>query len=118
MGNIIIFISFFLFTTAGMVLIKLGSRASENILFTLPILDFKLSVLSLIGFILYGISFLLYATLLTRYDLSFLNPTTVGITSVLIFISAAVIFGEVITGVKVLALLLIISGVVLINVGK
>lgn len=116
--NIIMFVAYFLFTCAGMVLIKLGGGASENALFTLPLVDFKVSLLSLLGFFVYGLSFLLYSIMLTKYELSWLNPVTIGITSILIFVSAALIFGEAITAVKVLALFLILSGVVLINVFK
>lgn len=118
MSNIIIFIAYFLFTCAGMVLIKLGSKNPDSVLLNISFLDFKLSIVTLIGFILYAVSFFLYAVLLSRYELSFLNPATIGITSVLIFVSAAIFFGEAITTAKIIALLLIIIGVVIINVFK
>lgn len=101
-----------------MVLIKLGGRPSESLLFSLPVVDFRVTVLTLIGFFVYGLSFLLYAILLTRYDLSFLNPVTIGITSILIFTSAVIVFGEAITVAKIIALLLIVVGVIIINVFK
>ncbi|MDB5168821.1 MAG: hypothetical protein JWO41_177 [Candidatus Saccharibacteria bacterium] len=115
MINLLTFIGFFLFTSAGMVLIKLGSQASHNAILTLPILDFKLSIVSLLGFFLYGLSFLLYATLLTKYDLTFLNPVTIGVTSVLIFASGVIFFNEALSLIKIISLLLILSGVLLIN---
>jgi drug/metabolite transporter (DMT)-like permease len=118
MINLFTFIGFFLFTCSGMVLIKLGGQSVQNQIFTIPILDFRFSLISLLGFFLYGLSFLLYATLLQKYDLSFLNPVTIGITSILIFASAAVFFHESITPIKILSLLLILSGVLLINLFK
>ena len=118
MINIAIFVAYFIFTCLGMVLIKLGGRPSENILFTLPVVDFRVTALTFIGFFVYGLSFLLYTILLTRYELSFLNPVTIGITSILIFASAALVFGEAITLAKIAALLLIVGGVIIINVFK
>ena len=116
MVNILTFIGFFLFTCAGMVFIKLG--AQHNVLFTVPVLDFKLSALSFVGFLTYGISFVLYSSLLTKYDLSFLNPFTIGITAVLIFICGLTLFHETLTLAKVAGLALILSGVFVLNVLK
>jgi drug/metabolite transporter (DMT)-like permease len=73
MINILTFIGFFIFTTAGMVFIKLGAEPSHHKLLTIPVVDFRLSIMSLLGFLLYGLSFLLYASLLTKYELTFLT---------------------------------------------
>jgi drug/metabolite transporter (DMT)-like permease len=118
MINLLTFLGFFLFTSAGMVFIKLGGEADKHAFLTVPVIDFKLSLLSIVGFALYGISFILYSSLLQKYDLSFLNPVTIGVTAILIFICAVLFFNEAITMVKILALLLILSGVVIINVFK
>jgi drug/metabolite transporter (DMT)-like permease len=82
MINLLTFLGFFIFTCAGMVFIKLGSHPQYHTFMTIPILDFKLSAVSLIGFLLYGFSFLLYSSLLPKYDLTFLNPVTIGITAI------------------------------------
>jgi drug/metabolite transporter (DMT)-like permease len=118
MTNLFTFIGFFLFTTAGMIFIKLGGHSSQHKFFTVPVIDFKLTLLSLIGFFLYGLSFLLYASLLQKYELTFLNPVTIGITSVLIFISGVIFFNEALSVVKVASLALILAGVLLINLFK
>ncbi|MFZ2126044.1 MAG: hypothetical protein WAV04_00850 [Candidatus Microsaccharimonas sp.] len=47
-----------------------------------------------------------------------MNPVTIGITSILIFTSAVIVFGEAITVAKIIALLLIVVGVIIINVFK
>src|SRR4051794_7253547 len=104
MTNLATFIGFFIFTTAGMVFIKLGSQVSQHKLYTMPVLDFKFSILSLLGFFLYGLSFLLYASLLTKYELTFLNPVTIGVTSILIFTSGVLFFSESLSVVKVASL--------------
>jgi multidrug transporter EmrE-like cation transporter len=117
-SNIFLFIFFFLFTCVGMVFIKLGAQAGHPALITLPFLGLRLSLISIIGFLAYGLSFVLYSTLLTRFELSYLNPATVGITSILIFICAVIVFGEVITPAKLGGLTLILSGVLVLNLVK
>lgn len=118
MVNLFSFIAYFIFTCAGMVLIKLGGQANYQSFLTVPIIDFRVSLTSLAGFLLYGMSFVLYSSLLVKYELSFLNPFTIGITSILIFASGALFFNETITVVKLISLGLILSGVLLINIVK
>jgi drug/metabolite transporter (DMT)-like permease len=118
MVNLLTFIGFFLFTTAGMIFIKLGGDPSHHRILTVPVIDFKLTTLSIIGFLLYGFSFLLYSSLLQKYELTFLNPVTIGITSILIFTSGVLFFSETLTFIKIASLLLILSGVLLINLFK
>lgn len=118
MVNLFTFIGFFLFTCAGMVFIKLGGESTRQSFLTLPVLDMRISLVSLLGFFLYGLSFVLYSSLLTKYDLSFLNPVTIGITSILIFACAVVFFQENITATKLVSLALILTGVLLLNFFK
>jgi drug/metabolite transporter (DMT)-like permease len=118
MVNLLTFIFFFVFTTAGMIFIKFGGDPSHPRFLTVPVIDFKLTLLSLIGFLLYGFSFLLYSSLLQKYELTFLNPVTIGITSILIFISGVVFFNEHLSFIKIASLALILSGVLLINFFK
>lgn len=118
MKDLMLFISYFLFTCSGLVLIKYGSIAKDVFTLRVPIVDISLSIYSFLGIACYGISFLLYTVLVSRHDLSFLNPLTVGITSVLIFASAALFFHESITIVKIIGLVVIIAGVVILNLSK
>lgn len=116
MSNIVLFVLYFLFSCLGMIFIKFGGRVVEHVIFTVPIINLSLSLVSLLGFVCYSVSFILYASLLGRYDLSFLNPVTIGITSVLIFVSAVIFFGESISISKIIGMALIIIGVVIINI--
>jgi drug/metabolite transporter (DMT)-like permease len=118
MINLLTFIGFFVFTTAGMIFIKLGGQASHHKFLTVPVIDFKLTILSLLGFFLYALSFLLYASLLQKYELTFLNPVTIGVTSILIFFSGVIFFSESLNIAKIASLMLILSGVLLINFFK
>jgi drug/metabolite transporter (DMT)-like permease len=112
------FVLYFLFACTGMVLIKMGGQPAQNTLFSLPVLNLNISIMSLVGFLFYALSFILFASLLGKYELSFLNPMTIGITSILIFISAVVFFGEVLSFGKLAGLAFILIGVFIINLIK
>lgn len=118
MKDLIFFIAYFLFTCSGLTLIKYGSIVKDVLTLKVPIVDISLSIYSLLGIVCYGVSFLLYTVLVSRHDLSFLTPLTVGVTSVLIFASAALFFHESITIAKVIGLAIIITGVIIINISK
>lgn len=118
MSNVLMFILYFFFACAGMVLVKMGGKLANGTMFTLPILNLNISPLSLLGFTFYVFSFFLFATLLTRYELSFINPVMIGVVSILIFILAAIFFGETITLAKILGLAFILLGVWIINYFK
>lgn len=118
MKDIILFILYFLFTCSGVVVMKFGSMVKDGALLKIPFLDMSVSFVSLLGFVCYGISFLLYVVLISRNDLSFLNPLTVGISSILIFASAVIFFGESITPAKIIGLILVLAGVFVINLFK
>jgi len=118
MSNVLMFILYFFFACAGMIFIKMGGQPSHGTLLTLPIINLNISLMSLVGFVSYAISFILFAALLGKYELSFLNPLTIGVVSILIFISAVVFFGEVITIAKAAGLALILIGVLIINLMK
>ncbi len=117
MKDAILFISYFILTCSGLVLMKYGSMAKQA-LFKIPVVDMTVSVYWFLGLACYGISFLLYTVLVSRHNLSFLNPFTVGVTSILIFASSALFFHEAITLGKVIGLLTILLGVIILNVSK
>lgn len=118
MTDVILFVSYFLSSCSGLVLIKYGSMIKDGIMLHIPIINLSLSIFSIMGYACYIASFLLYIVLIGRHELTFLNPFSVGVTSILIFVSAAIFFGEAITVAKVAGLALVLAGVVVINIFK
>lgn len=117
MTDIFLFISYFTLSCSGLVLMKYGSMA-KDVLFKIPVVDMSVSIYWFLGLACYGVSFLLNTVLVSRHDLSFLNPFTVGVTSVLIFASSVLFFHETVTIGKVVGILVIVLGVVILNVSK
>ena len=107
---------YIIFSVSGSTLLKLGS--STKSLFTVPFINMSISTYTFIGFICYGLSFLFYTILLSKFDLSFISPPTVGLVYVLLMITAFVFFHEQVTAYKLVGSSLILIGVLLIIIKK
>ena len=114
MLNIILMITYVVMAVAGSTLIKYGSLASVKSLFTIPVVHMSISLVSLVGILAYGISFLVYIVLLTRFDLSFVSPLLIAFVYLLLMVTAFAIFKEAITLYKILGCSFILIGIILV----
>lgn len=105
-------------SVSGSTLLKFGSSESVKTLFTLPVVNMSISLYTFIGFILYGLSFLFYTVLLSKFELSFISPVTVGLVYILLMITAFVFFHEQITVYKLIGSSLILLGLLMMIVKK
>lgn len=106
------------FAVLGSTLLKLGGLEKFKALFTVPIVNVSVSSITLIGFVCYGISFLVYTILLNKYNLSFISPLTVALVYILLMITAFIIFKEPITIMKISGSVLILIGIIIMIVSK
>ena len=112
-----IFVVFYvLFAISGSTLLKYGMTTKS--LFVVPFVNMKVSWVSLIGFFSYGISFLLYTVLLSKFELSFISPIITGIVYFLLMVTAFLFFKEPVTFNKIVGSLLIIVGILFMIVKK
>ena len=100
-----------IFAVLGSTLLKAGAEA--HTLFTVPLINLSVSAVTLFGIFSYGLSFILYTILLSRLELSFVSPVTVGLVYVLLMLTAVLIFKEPITAQKISGSLLVLVGVLL-----
>lgn len=105
-------------TALGLIFIKLGSDAGAPISIIEHSLKFNLNFYTVAGIILYGISFLLYTYLISKFDLGYIIPLTTALVYSIIFVASYFIFHEAFTVIKIAAISLIILGVILLNVNK
>lgn len=112
--NIVLVVLYVVFAVVGSTLIKYGGLAKISSLIVLPFVHVSISLISLLGILSYGLSFLLYILLLNKFDLSFISPLTVGIVYVLLMFTAVVVFNEQFTLLKTLGCTLILVGIMLI----
>lgn len=105
---------YLLFTTSGLVFMKLGNNAG-----TLGMsngnISFSMNIISMIGFVLYIVSFLLFTKIITTYDLSFILPIITGIVQILSLLAAIFIFKEQVTVQGFIGIALVITGIIIMN---
>lgn len=112
----ILTVLYILFTTGGLFLMKAGG---DSLAISLRnSLSFKIGYITLLGFLCYICSFLLWQKLLVTFDLSYIVPITTGITQVIVLLIGILFFKEQINIYGILGTLLVIVGVILICIGK
>ena len=104
-----------LFTTGGLVCLKLGGDLNLSLKTGI---NFKIGYITLLGFILYIGSFLMWQKLLTTYDLSYIVPITTGIVQVVVLLVSYFIFKEAITLTNLTGIIFVIVGIILISIKK
>lgn len=117
MANFILFI-YTITTSAGLILLKLGSKAGSPVSFAQNKLHFNLNLFVLGGIFLYGFSFLIYTYLISKNDLGYIVPVSTALVYIFIFSASYVIFKETFNVMRVVGILLVFSGIVILNLGK
>jgi len=112
--QIILISVYLLLTVSGLVLMKLGGNPG-SVSMNEGNINLGISPVSLIGFICYIGSFLLYTRLIVIFDLSYITPICTGIVQVLTLISAKLVFKEEFTTQGIIGTTIIIFGVILMN---
>lgn len=103
-------------TTSGIYFMKLGG---DSLALSLKNgISFKIGFITLIGFICYLFSFLLWQKLLVTFDLTYIVPITTGICQILILILGIFIFNEKVNLFGILGFICVIIGIVLLAYGK
>lgn len=114
----IFFIALYLFcSVGGLTLVKIGSE-HNSFLLNPSYFSLELSFTTLIGLILYIVSFLLWIVIIGRYNLSYIQPLTTGLSYILILAASLFILHETITPFQWGGLAFILVGVILMNINR
>ena len=81
-------------------------------------INFGISPVSLVGFICYIMSFLLYTRIIVMFDLSYITPICTGIVQILTLIASKIVFKEQITLQGIIGASIIIAGLLIMNFKK
>ena len=103
-------------TVGGLVLLKLGTSGAGFISIVDGKIAWNLSLLTILGILTYGVSFLLYIVLISKFSLGYIVPLTTALVYVLVFIASYFIFKESFTSMKIVAIAMIIGGAILLNI--
>jgi drug/metabolite transporter (DMT)-like permease len=114
----IILALYVLATSAGLILLKLGSDNGAAISYADARPQFNLNLLTVSGIALYGLSFAIYTYLIAKYDLGYIIPLTTALVYIIIFTASYFIFKELFTATKILGIALIVTGLVFLNLKK
>lgn len=82
------------FTISGVTFMKLGSMAENLKGFIVPIVNLRITGLSLVGYMCYGISFLLYTVIISKFELGYISPILSGVVQIVTLIVAFFVFKE------------------------
>jgi drug/metabolite transporter (DMT)-like permease len=114
----IIIALYVLATSLALVFLKLGSASGAPLAFSNGRLHFNLGWAASAGFVLYGLSFVLYTFLISKYDLGYILPLATAFVYIAIFLASYFIFHEAFTAFKIVGIVLIMSGLVFLNLKK
>lgn len=103
-------------SVGGSVLFKYGSKYASGLNLNIIGHSITISYVSIIGLIIYGISFLLGMFLVATNDLSKLTPIGNGLIFIFTIIAGYYIFSETITLAKLFGILLILLGITVIAI--
>lgn len=98
----------------GLTFIKLSSSQILQSI-TLPLVNIKISIFLIIGYISYICSFLLYTIIIGKFEISKIVPIVGGIVNIIIAIIGALIFNEQVSISTILGIILISIGVILVS---
>ncbi len=105
-------------TSLALIFVKLGTSSGLPVKMVDSKLQFSFNPFAISGIVLYGISFVLYMYLLSKYDLGYIIPLTAALIYGIIFIASYLIFHEVFTATKITGILLIVAGLIFLNIQK
>lgn len=115
MKKTILVIFYVVLTILGLVLMKLGGNTGTIEIFE-NTLHFSINFISLVGFICYIMSFLIFTNIIVKFNLSYIMPVTSGIVQILTLVSGFIIFSEKITIKGIIGALMVILGIVIMNI--
>ncbi len=111
----LIIAAYVLATSGALIVLKLGAKSGAPAEFINGKLQLHLTPYTISGIALYGLSFLLYIYLISKYDLGYIIPLTTAFVYIFIFIASYFIFNEVFTVFKIIGIGLIIVGLAFLN---
>lgn len=116
MSKYLLTLVYILFTTCGITFMKLGGDSLK--LSLSKEFSLRMGWTTLLGFLFYIVSFLLWQKLLVKYDLSSMVPIVTGISQIIIIIIGYVIFKENVSIQSIIGAITIIIGIIIMTFGK
>lgn len=117
MKKSILAVAYIILTLFGLVLMKLGGNTGTFSIKSSSF-EFTMSFISLLGFLCYIASFLLFTNIVIKFNLNYIIPVTAGIIQVLTLICGYTIFKEPVSINGVIGVALVIMGIMVMNIKR
>lgn len=111
----ILLCAYVLATSSGLIIIKLSTTSGLPVAMIDGRLSLNLNLLNVLGVGLYGISFIIYFYLISKFNIGYIIPLTTALVYILVFFASFIIFKESFSILKIVSIALIIAGVIMLN---
>lgn len=111
----ILIVIYIILTISGLILIKKGANPG-TINMQNGEINFGINLISLLGFVCYICSFLLFTRIVVMFDLSYIMPLCTGIVQVITLVASYFIFKEQISKQGLIGAILVIIGIIIMNI--
>lgn len=101
-------------SVAGMTLVKLD-KVILDMHISASVVKIAIGSLTILGMMLYGISFCLLMSIIQKNELTYMYPIITGAVTILTFAAGVIIFSEQVSINKVLGVVFVIIGIAIIN---
>lgn len=108
---------YLILTLSGLIFMKLGGNSGTFSL-SQGTIGFSINWISLIGFICYICSFLLFTRIVIMFDLSYIMPICTGIVQIATLIASKLVFKEAIGMQGIIGASIVIIGIMIMNLPK
>lgn len=113
-----IILAYVILTSAALIVLRSGASEGAPISFDGGKLQLNISLVTAIGVILFGLSFVLYTYLLSIYDLGYIVPITTALVYTIIFTASYFVFDEKFDAYKIMGIFLVLGGVYVLNLSS
>ena len=117
MNNPILYL-YILATSLALIILKFATTAGAPISYLEGKLHYNINIFTIIGVLLYAISFVAYTYLIAKFDLGYIVPIMAAFVYIIVFSASFIIFKEVFTLPKIAGITMIILGLILINLKR
>ena len=116
MINVILLIIYVCLTVLGLLLVRVGGE--QQFALSERVISLEFNILTLLGFLSYAVSFVLFMIIIPRFNLSYITPITTGSVFVLTILVSWLILRERIDMYQWFGIGAILSGIILMNIRR
>lgn len=112
----IILLIYTILANFGLLLMKVGANKGSTIGFINSTFNINISLYTILGFVMYIFSFILYLVLISKFDLTYLVPITSAISYIMIFTISILVLKEQMSIFQGIGFFTILAGLILLNI--